>query len=361
MQEVAGPLGQVPNAGGQAVGVQADPEDAERRAEQVLGDAGGEEQRVLLSGRVLQVAGDGQRHLRARPRPPGLHEAEVPRRHPDVVGAVHLAASSTTITGAPSLTASRLRTVLSLNAATSFAGGVLGLLATDRLVEELGLQSAGWTRLVSAGLVLFAIDVALGARSRYGRAASRAGLAGADVGYRWRVAEPETSTDDGATESFSPVLPDDVEEMVGTVLQRVADRELSLTTAESCTGGMLASVLTDVQDLSGVFERGFVVYSEPSKCELLGLAQADIDRCGVVSEEVAVAMAEGALANSLADIAVSTTGYADDGPEPGLVHFACARRDGPTIHREERFGAIGRGPVRIASVRVALQMIDEVL
>jgi hypothetical protein len=70
-----------------------------------------------------------------------------------------------TTSTAPTTAADRLRTVLSVNAATSFAGGVLGLLATDRLVDELGLQSAGWTRLVSAGLVLFAIDVALGARS----------------------------------------------------------------------------------------------------------------------------------------------------------------------------------------------------
>ena len=157
------------------------------------------------------------------------------------------------------------------------------------------------------------------------------------------------------------MLPDDVEERVRDVLERVAAQDLSLASAESCTGGMLASVLTDVQDLSGVFERGFVVYSEPAKCELLGLAQADIDRCGAVSEEIALAMAEGAIANSLADIAVSTTGYADDGPEPGLVHFGCARRDGPTVHRMERFGAIGRGPVRIECVRVALQMIGEVL
>jgi nicotinamide-nucleotide amidase len=174
------------------------------------------------------------------------------------------------------------------------------------------------------------------------------------------VTDPAT-TQPGATESYSPLLPDDLEEHIREVLERVAEQELSLATAESCTGGMLASILTDVQDLSGVFERGFVVYSEPAKCELLGLVQADIDRCGVVSEEIAVAMAEGALTNSKAGIAVSTTGYADDGPEPGLVHFGCARRDRPTIHRIERFGAIGRGPVRIESMRVAVQMIDEVL
>jgi nicotinamide-nucleotide amidase len=173
---------------------------------------------------------------------------------------------------------------------------------------------------------------------------------------------PDDDTSSGGeTESFSPVLPDDVEELAAHVLRKASDAELSLATAESCTGGMIASVLTDVPGVSGCFERGFVVYSERAKCELLGLAQSDIDRCGVVSEEVAVAMAQGALANSQADLAVSTTGYADDGPEPGLVHFACARRDGPTIHREQRFGEIGRGPVRIASMRVALSMLDELL
>lgn len=169
------------------------------------------------------------------------------------------------------------------------------------------------------------------------------------------------SDEDGPTESFSPVLPTEVEELLLSVLERVKDRELSLATAESCTGGMLASLLTDVPGRSGVFERGFVVYSDEAKCDLLGLAQADIDRCGAVSEEVAIAMAEGALANSRADIAVSTTGYADDGPEPGLVHFACASNIAPTVHRRERFGAIGRGPVRIASMRVALELMDEIL
>jgi len=165
----------------------------------------------------------------------------------------------------------------------------------------------------------------------------------------------------GETESFSPMLPDDIEHLAEQVLQKASDRELSLATAESCTGGMIASLLTDVPGVSGCFERGFVVYSETAKCELLGLAQDDIDRFGVVSEEVARAMAEGAIAHSRADVAVSTTGFADSGDEPGLVHFACAVRGGVTNHREERFGEIGRGPVRIASMRVALSMLDEVL
>lgn len=169
------------------------------------------------------------------------------------------------------------------------------------------------------------------------------------------------SSGDGPAESFSPVLPAEVEALLRSVLDRAAAGGVSITTAESCTGGMLASLLTDVPGASGVFERGFVVYSDPAKCELLGLAQSDIDRCGAVSEEVAIAMAEGALANSSADLAVSTTGYADDGPEPGLVHFACATAGHATRHRAERFGAIGRGPVRIGSMRVALTMMDECL
>ena len=163
------------------------------------------------------------------------------------------------------------------------------------------------------------------------------------------------------TESFSPLLPDDVEQLAHDVLHRAKAAGRSLATAESCTGGMLASLLTDVPGASGVFERGFVVYSDPAKCELLGLAQSHIDRCGAVSAEVAIAMAEGAIANSRADIAVATTGFADEGDEPGLVHFACAVRDGETTHREEHFGPIGRGPVRVLSMRVALQLLDDVL
>lgn len=163
------------------------------------------------------------------------------------------------------------------------------------------------------------------------------------------------------TESYSPLLPDDVEELAASVLERACDARRSLATAESCTGGMIASLLTDVKGSSGAFERGFVVYSDEAKCELLGLRQESIDDCGAVSEEVARAMAEGAIANSRADIAVSTTGFADEGDEPGLVHFACATRDGTTTHREEHFGPIGRGPVRVAAMRVALEMLDDAL
>lgn len=166
----------------------------------------------------------------------------------------------------------------------------------------------------------------------------------------------------GEAETLQPVLPEDIEAAAARVLERAAAAELSLATAESCTGGLLASLLTDVEGASHAFERGFVVYSEDAKCELLGVDRAAAARCGAVTREVAIAMAEGAIRNSQADIAVAITGFAGRGgpkDEPGLVHFACARRDGDTCHQEAHFGDIGRGPVRIAALRVALAMLEE--
>jgi len=164
------------------------------------------------------------------------------------------------------------------------------------------------------------------------------------------------------TETLSPTLPDDIESLAHELLKLACDREVTIATAESCTGGLLASLLTDVEGAGHVFERGFVTYSEDAKCELLGLSQAMIDDCGAVSEEVARAMAEGALASSRADLALAITGFAGaagaDG-EPGLVHFACARRDGATRHRETHLGPLGRGTVRIACMRIALELLRE--
>lgn len=165
-------------------------------------------------------------------------------------------------------------------------------------------------------------------------------------------------------ETLSPVLPDDVEDAARAVLEKACARKLGLATAESCTGGLLASLLTDVEGVSSVFERGFVVYSEDAKCELLQIDRATVEQCGAVSAEVAIAMAEGALVRSRADVALSITGFAGPGgpdDEPGLVHFACARRGGATRHREAHFGDIGRGATRIECLRTALEMIDEAL
>ena len=163
------------------------------------------------------------------------------------------------------------------------------------------------------------------------------------------------------TETLSPVLPDRLEEATRRLLAKACERELVLAAAESCTGGMLASLLTDVRGFSHAFDRGFVTYSEESKTGLLGVPARLIEAKGAVSKEVAIAMAEGALAGSRAHIALAITGFADSGDEPGLVHFACAREGRITRHREEHFGAIGRGAVRIAALEVAVGMMTEML
>jgi nicotinamide-nucleotide amidase len=170
--------------------------------------------------------------------------------------------------------------------------------------------------------------------------------------------------DDIMTETLYAVLPDEVDEAARRVLESACKQDLSLATAESCTGGLLASLLTDVEGASHAFERGFVVYTNEAKADLLGIPIDLIEREGAVSEAVARAMAEGALKASDADIALSITGFAGPGgpdDEPGRVHFGCARDGRATSHREMHFGDVGRGPVRIACMRVALEMIDEAL
>ena len=146
------------------------------------------------------------------------------------------------------------------------------------------------------------------------------------------------------------------------VLDACRDGGLKLATAESCTGGLVAAVLTDIAGSSAVFERGFVTYSNAAKAELLGVPMDLIDRHGAVSEPVARAMTEGALERSRADIAVSVTGIA--GPEGGtaekpvgLVHFACARREHLTHAAEMRFGDQGREKIRKMAVKTALEMV----
>ncbi len=158
-------------------------------------------------------------------------------------------------------------------------------------------------------------------------------------------------------------IPAAVVDAARRVLEAACARDLTIVTAESCTGGLLASLLTDVEGASHAFERGFVVYSAKAKCELLGVAAEKIERCGAVSEDVARAMAEGALLHSDGDIALSITGFAGagaPGDEPGLVHLACRRRsDGKVWHRECHFGDRGRGPVREAALEVALGLLEE--
>jgi nicotinamide-nucleotide amidase len=141
-----------------------------------------------------------------------------------------------------------------------------------------------------------------------------------------------------------------------------ARRGLMVATAESCTGGLVAGLLTEIAGSSAVVERGFVTYSNEAKNELIGVPMDLIVAHGAVSAPVARAMAEGALAHSRADVTVAITGVAGPGggsdEKPvGRVHFASARRGGETIHVEKRFGDLGRAAVRRAAVMTALEML----
>jgi len=146
------------------------------------------------------------------------------------------------------------------------------------------------------------------------------------------------------------------------VMKRVGEARLTVATAESCTGGLIASLLTDLPGQSGAFERGFVTYAEKAKCDLLGIDPVEIARHGVVSAHIAAAMADGALANSRADLAVAITGFAGPGgdhDEAGLVHLAARRRGGRMICRECHYGDVGRDRVRMLGANAALEMLAE--
>ena len=164
-------------------------------------------------------------------------------------------------------------------------------------------------------------------------------------------------------EALDPILPGRIEALADQVLTEASLRRFSLATAESCTGGLLASLLTDIPGRSHAFERGFVVYTDRAKSEMLGVPPDLLARFSAVSEPVARAMAEGALARSSAEIALAVTGWAEGGPDPskpaGLVWFASARRLRGVHTREARFGDIGRARLRIACLETGLSMMLE--
>lgn len=164
-------------------------------------------------------------------------------------------------------------------------------------------------------------------------------------------------------EALAPPLPDDIDRLAEAVLDLACADDRRLAVAESCTGGLLASLLTDIPGKSHAFERGFVTYSDEAKHELLGVPIALLHEAGAVSGPCAIAMAEGALARSRADIAVSITGFAEGAPgQPaGLVHFACACRGAAVRHRMERFGPVGRAQVRLSALRAALSLLHDAL
>ncbi len=150
-------------------------------------------------------------------------------------------------------------------------------------------------------------------------------------------------------------------ECAAALLMRYESAGLRIVTAESCTGGLVAALLTEIPGSSAVVERGFVTYSNEAKTDMLGVPADLITQHGAVSAAVARAMAEGALASSRADVAVAVTGIAGPGgateTKPvGLVHFAIARK-GHTAALERRYGDLGRCTVREMAVVDALDLL----
>jgi nicotinamide-nucleotide amidase len=158
------------------------------------------------------------------------------------------------------------------------------------------------------------------------------------------------------------MMDDRLFEQAQALLILCQSKGLKITTAESCTGGLLAAALTEVPGSSDVFERGFVTYSNEAKQMLLGVSPQTIESHGAVSRECAQAMAAGALSRAPVDLAVSVTGIAGPGGEVagkpvGLVHFGAASRGGQRLDETRKYGDIGRSQVRHASVAQALAML----
>lgn len=138
-----------------------------------------------------------------------------------------------------------------------------------------------------------------------------------------------------------------------------------ISTAESCTGGLIIGALTEIPGSSDVVDRGYVTYSNTAKREMIGVSPVTLAEYGAVSEEVALEMAEGALNKSQAGVAVAVTGIAGPGgsehkPE-GRVCFGLARKGATTVVETVEFGPLGRSAVRAATVEHALEMLRSAL
>ena len=160
----------------------------------------------------------------------------------------------------------------------------------------------------------------------------------------------------------------DVPAAATALIKLCIERKLTIATAESCTGGLVAGALTEVPGSSAVLDRGFVTYSNDAKQQMLGVPAETLRDYGAVSRQTAEAMAQGALAKAKTDLAVSITGIAGPGggsaEKPvGLVHFAAVTRDGTTMHAGKIFrgehGDLSRAEIRHKSVLQALDMLLE--
>jgi nicotinamide-nucleotide amidase len=141
-------------------------------------------------------------------------------------------------------------------------------------------------------------------------------------------------------------------------------KNLTVATAESCTGGLVAGAISAISGSSAVLDRGYVTYSNHAKEQMLGVLPTTLEAHGAVSRECAEEMAMGALTHANVDLTVSITGIAGPtgatpGKPVGLVHFAAASRRGQLISYEGRYGTVGRSQVRRLSLLQALTMLSE--
>lgn len=166
------------------------------------------------------------------------------------------------------------------------------------------------------------------------------------------------------TDIVDAILPPPSRDLAKSTLHRVSNADLRIATAESCTAGLLAAVMTNIEGCGHVFDRGFVTYELTAKCDMLGLAEEIVEDNAAVNKEVALAMADAALKKSIADLAIGITGFAgkcDDDQEEGLVFIGLAAKGRETIYRENHYGATGRDKIRQAALHTAFEMIDEAM
>lgn len=161
------------------------------------------------------------------------------------------------------------------------------------------------------------------------------------------------------------IFPDDIAALAQKMISHGTARGEMVSTAESCTGGLIAGALTEIAGSSAVVDRGFVTYTNEAKADMLGVQGKTLETFGAVSKETALQMAQGALLRSRASHAVAVTGIAgpgggSDAKPVGLVHLAAMSRNGAILHREMRYGDIGRDQVRLATVKTALEMLLDV-
>ena len=159
-------------------------------------------------------------------------------------------------------------------------------------------------------------------------------------------------------------FPQDLVALGAEVLELARPLGLRVATAESCTGGLIIAVLTETAGSGDVVDRGLITYCNDAKTALLGVSPDLLAQHGAVSEAVACAMARGALDTCDAQLSVAVTGIAgpsggSEAKPVGLVWFATARTDGEVVPREMRFGDLGRSEVRLAAVRMALELLRE--